>query len=76
MSTRKFIAGIILALVVLFPFRMAYLDQPDMGPKSLLNFLLVIAGCAVFGILISGEKKREPSMVAEKKLDHQQKKAA
>jgi hypothetical protein len=76
MTARKAIAGIVLALTVLFPFRYAYLTQPDMGPKSLLNFLLVIAGCALFGILNSGGGRKETTMTAEKPSEQSKREAA
>jgi tellurite resistance protein TehA-like permease len=76
MNLRKIVAGIVLAVVILFPFRLAYLDQPDMGPKSFINFLLVIVGVAVFGILVSGSKSKDTTLTAEKKFEHTHKKAA
>ena len=75
MNSRKLFAGIILALTILFPFRLAFLDQPDMGPKSLLNFLMVLVGVALFAVLASDKDKSE--MSAEKRHDQfAQKKAA
>ncbi len=76
MNTRKIAAGLVLVLTVLFPFRLAYLNQPDMGPKDLLNFLAVIAGCAIFGILVSGGEKEKSTMTVEKPAEQSKREAA
>ncbi len=76
MSTRKIIAIAVLVLTILFPFRLAYLNQPDMGPKSLLNFLLVLVGCTVFGILNSRSEIEKTKMTGESKDGHHHKEAA
>jgi hypothetical protein len=76
MNTRKLIAGAILALTILFPFRYAFLDQPDHGPKSLMSFLLVLIGGALFAVFSSSKSADDSKMNAEKKFDHSHKKAA
>ena len=76
MNARKLIAGITLILTLLFPFRLAFLDQPDHGPKALLNFLLVLAGAAIFAILLSGDTRKESQMTASRHENDDTKKQA
>ncbi len=76
MTPRKIAAFIIIVLTILFPFRLAYVNQPESFHLSLIYFLLTLVGCAIFGALLSGDSKKKVEMTVETAKDQNRKEAA
>jgi hypothetical protein len=76
MKTKKIIGYLIISLVLIFPFRYAYMSEQRPGAESLLYFLLVIAGIFAGFLLISSpfkiaESKKESYILTKKIISHE-----
>lgn len=59
MNTKRIVAYLILLASFLLPFRFAYLDLPDTGAKSLVYFLFVVLGVAIYTVIMFGVESKE-----------------
>ena len=59
MSTRKILAWVVALLVIVFPFRRAFLSDQGPGIMTMASFIVTLMGIVVFYMLTMNPKTKE-----------------